>query len=90
MADALGNSFPIVVLPLYIASSNVAGSGFGLTEALITELVLALFGLAGSAAQPIASRLSDRAGKCEAFVVAGLVLLAVSNFAFSLVGDVRR
>jgi MFS family permease len=87
MADALGNSFLIVVLPLYIASPNVAGSGFGLTEALITGLVLALFGLASSAAQPIAGRLSDRAGKRKAFVLAGLALLAVSNFAFSLTDD---
>jgi MFS family permease len=87
MADALGNSFLIVVLPLYIASPNVAGSGFGLTEALITGLVLALFGLASSAAQPIAGRLSDRAGRRKAFVIAGLGLLAVSNFAFSLTGD---
>ncbi len=87
MADALGNSFLIVVLPLYIASANVTGSGFGLTESLITGLVLALFGLASSAAQPITGRLSDRAGQRKAFVIAGLVLLAASNFAFSLTGD---
>ncbi|WP_199693906.1 MFS transporter [Halococcus sp. IIIV-5B] len=87
MADALGNSFLIVVLPLYIASATITGDGFGLTESFITGLVLALFGIASSVAQPIAGRLSDRAGRRRAFVIAGLLLLAASNFAFSLTGD---
>ncbi|MFB6352611.1 MAG: MFS transporter, partial [Halobacteriales archaeon] len=52
MADAVGNSFLIVVLPLYIASGAVAGGAFGLTEALITGLVLSMFGLFNSLLQP--------------------------------------
>ena len=32
MADSLGNSFLIVVLPLYIASSQVTGNTFGLSN----------------------------------------------------------
>jgi MFS family permease len=84
MADALGNSFLIVVLPLYIASGSVTGETFGLTQSLVTGIVLALFGLVNSATQPFAGRFSDRAGKRKLFVVVGLVILGFSNYAFSL------
>lgn len=84
MADALGNSFLIVVLPLYVASGSVTGETFGLTQSLVTGIVLALFGLVNSATQPFAGRVSDRAGKRKLFVVVGLVILGFSNYAFSL------
>ncbi len=84
MADAFGNSFLIVVLPLYIASGSITGETFGLTKALITGIVLALFGLVNSLTQPFAGRVSDRAGKRKLFVMLGLVLLGLSNYAFSL------
>ena len=83
MADALGNSFLIVVLPLYIASGSVSGEALGLSEALVTGLILALFGLVSSLFQPFAGRLSDRAGKRQAFVLGGLLLFGATNFAFS-------
>lgn len=86
MADALGNSFLIVVLPLYIASGAVSGHVFGLPEALVTGIVLALFGLVSSLMQPIAGRLSDRLGKRRLFVLVGLVVFSAANFAFSLAG----
>ena len=37
MAESVGNSFLIVVLPLFISSEFVGGSTFGLTEVAITE-----------------------------------------------------
>ncbi|PSQ80281.1 MAG: MFS transporter [Bacteroidetes bacterium QS_8_68_15] len=85
MADAMGNSFLIIVLPLYIASAAVDAEALGLSESLATGLVLALFGLVSSPAQPLAGRLSDRAGKRKAFVLGGLVVLAAANAAFLLV-----
>ncbi len=87
MADAFGNSFLIVVLPLYIASGSISGHIFGLAESLITGIVLALFGLVNALTQPFAGRLSDRAGKRKLFVMLGLVILGVSNYAFSLGGS---
>lgn len=87
MADAVGNSFLIIVLPLYVASGIVGGEFFGFTEAFISGIVLALFGLVNSVSQPIAGRLSDRAGKRKLFVVLGLVILSVANFSFSLAGN---
>lgn len=86
MADALGNSFLIVVLPLYVASGEVGGNGLGgLSEPMVAGLVLALFGLVSSAAQPLAGRLSDRAGKRKPFVLLGLVIFAAANWSFSFV-----
>ena len=82
MADAMGNSFLIIVLPLYIASAAIESTALGLSESLATGLVLALFGLVSSPTQPLAGRLSDRAGKRTAFVLGGLLVLAAANAAF--------
>ena len=87
MADALGNSFLIIVLPLYVASGQVTGGSLGLSEPLVTGLVLALFGLVSAAMQPLAGRLSDRAGRRRAFVLLGLFIFAVANYSFSLVSS---
>lgn len=87
MADALGNSFLIVVLPLYIASGTVTGQVFGLAESVVTGIILALFGLVNSVTQPFVGRLSDRTGQRKLFVLVGLLILSVSNFSFSLAGN---
>ena len=84
MADALSNSFLIVVLPLFVASGTLGHAGFGLTEAMVTGLILSIFGLFNSSLQPFAGRLSDRLGKRKAFILVGLGILAVCNFSFSL------
>lgn len=86
MADALGNSFLIVVLPLYVSSGQVTGDTFGLSTALVSGIVLALFGVANSLGQPFAGRLSDRLGRRKAFVVGGLLAFAAANFSLSLAG----
>lgn len=85
MADAMGNSFLIVVLPLYIASGEIGGTFFGFSESLITGIVIGLFGLVSSACQPITGRLTDRAGKRKIFVVIGLVLFTFANYSYALV-----
>ncbi|MEJ2678403.1 MAG: MFS transporter, partial [Gemmatimonadota bacterium] len=83
MADAVANSFLIVVLPLYIASNNVHGR-FGLSPAAATGVVLAAFGVMNAFLQPFAGRMSDRLGKRRAFVVGGLLLLTVLNVLYVL------
>ncbi|SMG09911.1 Predicted arabinose efflux permease, MFS family [Marivirga sericea] len=84
MADAMGNSFLIVVLPLYIASESIKGEFLGLTESLITGLILGLFGLITSFSQPFTGRLSDKIGKRKLFVVLGLAIFTLANFSYSL------
>jgi len=90
MADALGNSFLIIVLPLYIASgqvtlSGIAGTelaGFVLREETLIGLVLSLFGLLNSFGQPFTGRLSDRSGRRRVFVLTGLVLFGIGSAAY--------
>ncbi|NEN22219.1 MFS transporter [Cryomorpha ignava] len=83
MADSVGNSFLIVVLPLYIASQSVTGDTFGLSTSLITGIVLSLFGVVSSITQPFVGRLSDKTGKRKLFVIIGLVLFFFANAAFT-------
>ncbi|WP_276271657.1 MFS transporter [Haloarcula litorea] len=90
MADALGNSFLIIVLPLYIASGQISLDGlvgvellgFVLREETLIGLVLSLFGLLNSFGQPVTGRFSDRLGRRKAFVLVGLVLFGIGSAAY--------
>jgi MFS family permease len=84
MTESVGNSFLIVVLPLFIGSEYLSGNTFGLTEVAITGIVLSLFGLVNSPLQPLTGRLSDRARRRKVFVLTGLVLIGVASFSYSL------
>lgn len=83
MADAMGNSFLVIVLPLYVASEAVTGELFGIPSSLVAGVVLALFGIASSIAQPLAGRLSDRMGRRKVFVLGGLLVFSVVNLTFA-------
>ncbi|WP_435195677.1 MFS transporter [Natronomonas sp. EA1] len=95
MADALGNSFLIIVLPLYIASGRidiaglVGGSilGITLTTELLIGLVLSLFGFLNSFGQPFTGRLSDRTGKRRRYILLGLVVFGVASAAYPFVSS---
>lgn len=84
MSESVGNSFLIVVLPLFIASEFVTGNTFGLTEVFVTGLVLSIFGFVNSPLQPFTGRLSDRTGRRKLFVLFGLTLIAAASFLYSL------
>lgn len=84
MADAVANSFLVIVLPLYIASGEVRGTSLGLPVSAVTGIVLAVFGLSNAVAQPFAGRLSDRVGRRKAFVLAGLTIITVLNLSYTL------
>ena len=84
MSESVGNSFLIVVLPLFIASDFITGDTFGLTEVFITGFILSIFGLINSPLQPFTGRLSDRTGRRKIYVLFGLTLIAVASFAYSL------
>lgn len=84
IVDSFGNSFLIVVLPLYIASDSVTGGTYGLNAKLITGIILSLFGFFNSSLQPFTGRSSERLGRPKLFVLIGLVVLATTNFVYSL------
>ncbi|PSP45052.1 MFS transporter [Halobacteriales archaeon QH_6_64_20] len=93
MADALSNSFLIIVLPIYIASGQVGieglvglnVGGFVLGEQFLIGLVLSLFGFLNSFGQPFTGRLSDRTGKRRVYILLGLVILGVASAAYPFV-----
>jgi MFS family permease len=89
MADAVGNSFLVIVLPLFIASGGVSGPllgtelfGYTVTEPLIIGVTLSLLGFLNSAAQPFAGRLSDRTGRRKVYILFGLAVLFVTDLAY--------
>ncbi|WP_096394474.1 MFS transporter [Halorubrum trapanicum] len=91
MVGAAGNSFLIVVLPLYITSDvvdiegllgaevGVGAAAVTLTEPLLIGVVLSLFGFLNSLSQPFTGRLSDRIGARRPFVLAGILLLGTAS-----------
>lgn len=93
MADALGNSFLIIVLPLYIASGEISLAGivdgqvlgFQLTEEFLIGVVLSLFGFLNSFGQPFTGRLSDRTQRRKFYILLGLVIFAAASAAYPFV-----
>ncbi|MCC7416971.1 MAG: MFS transporter [Acidobacteria bacterium] len=83
MADAVANSFLVVVLPLYVASGQMGGTLFGLTGAAATGVILSGFGFFNAALQPFAGHLSDRAGRRKLFVVGGLIAVCALSLVYS-------
>jgi MFS family permease len=87
MVDSFGNSFLIIVLPLYITSASVSGTALGVSETFVVGIILSAFGFFNSGLQPFTGRASDRFGSRKAFVLVGLGILAVANFAYSFVNS---
>ena len=91
MVGAVGNSFLIVVLPLYVASplidldglvgSSIAIGGVSLsvTQPLLIGFVLSLFGFLNSLSQPWTGSLSDRVGGRKPFILTGILLLGTAS-----------
>ena len=93
MADAVANSFLIIVLPLYIASGELALPGFEgativglpITIELLIGVALSIFGFLNSFAQPFTGRLSDRTARRKIYILFGLSILAITSVAYALV-----
>ena len=93
MADAVANSFLIIVLPLYIASGELVLPGYESTSILgvpvtielLIGVALSLFGFLNSFAQPFTGRLSDRTGRRKVYILFGLLVLAATSVAYALV-----
>lgn len=77
MADALGNSLIIILLPLYIAREPSPWFDFP-TEFLV-GLAISLYGFLFALGQPFAGALTDRLGRRRPFILSGLALMAVAT-----------
>lgn len=84
MADAVANSFLVVVLPLFVADLGAEGRLFGLSGSATAGIILAVFGVANAFLQPFAGRTSDRVGKRKIFVLGGLLAIAGLNLLYLL------
>ncbi|MFC1661633.1 MFS transporter [Gemmatimonadota bacterium] len=80
MADALGNSLLIIVLPLYIAQHPSTWLDLP-TEAQV-GLVISLYGFLFALAQPFAGAASDKAGRRKPFILVGLGLMTTATLGF--------
>lgn len=86
MADSVANSFLVVVLPLFIAELGTSNA-LGLSEPMLTGLILAVFGVTNAFLQPFAGRISDRARRRKIFVIGGLVGISALNLLYLLADD---
>jgi MFS family permease len=80
MADALGNSLLIIVLPLYVAAQPAPW--FSLPTEMLVGLVISLYGFIFALGQPFAGYASDRVGRRKPFIVAGLLLMTGATLGF--------
>jgi MFS family permease len=80
MADALGNSLLIVLLPLYIAEQP--STWLNLPTETQVGLVVSLYGFLFAFAQPFAGVATDRAGRRKPFILAGLFLMLGATLGF--------
>ncbi len=67
MADGIGNSFLIIVIPLYVTSGVVGGTAFGLGESLLIGVILSLFGFLNSSSRLPAGCRIGSAGASRSF-----------------------
>lgn len=82
MADAMGNSMLVVVIPLYVVEL-VQGTS-PLPDSVLVGLLISIYGLAFTVSQPFTAVLSDRLGKRKLFIQVGLLIMATATYAFSL------
>ncbi len=88
MADALGNSFLIVILPAYLGMvvipDGIVLRGTRLPPTFLIGVLLSLFGFLNSGLQPLTGRLSDRLGRRRDLILAGLALLGLASAGYVL------
>lgn len=82
MADAMGNSILVIVIPLYVA--ELAHPSSGLPESFLVGMLISIYGLVFTLSQPFTALITDRLGKRKLLIQAGLLLMAIGTYSFSL------
>lgn len=82
LADAMGNSLLIIILPLYIAEQP--SPWFAMPTETMVGLVISLYGFLFALGQPLAGIASDRVGRRKPFIVAGLALMTAATLGFTV------
>lgn len=84
LADALGNSLLIVIIPLYVA--DLPSPRFPFSETVLVGMLISLYGLVFTGLQPFTGALSDRFARRKLFIQLGLLIMAISTLAYMVAG----
>jgi MFS family permease len=79
LADAMGNSILVVIIPLYVAKIATPS----LHEAFLVGLLISVYGLVFTFLQPFTGSISDRLDRRKIFILSGLIVMAISTYCFS-------
>ena len=80
LADALGNSMMIIVLPLYVAV--LPARILNLPPTLLIGVLISSYGLINIIAQPLMGALSDCYHKRKPMIIVGLLLMSAATLSF--------
>lgn len=80
LADGVGNSTLIIVIPLYVA--DLPSLALDLPDTVLIGILIALYGIVNSFIQPVMGALSDRTGRRKAFIQGGLLVMGLATLAF--------
>lgn len=80
MADAMGNSILIILIPLYVA--KLPDNHLNLAVPVLVGLLISLFGFIVSFLQPLMGALSDRLGRRKTLIQVGLAIIGLSTLSF--------
>jgi MFS family permease len=80
LADALGNSILIIILPLYVA--QLPAPNFNLPDSVLVGILISLYGLVNTLLQPLIGVLSDHISQRKPLIISGLFLMGVGTLAF--------
>ena len=85
MADALGNSILIVIIPIYV--SKLPKTYFHLALPVLVGLLISAYGLINSLLQPFMGALSDSLNRRKLLIQVGLAIIGVSTILFIYSGN---
>ena len=84
MADAMGNSSLIIIIPLYVA--DLPHQLFDVAVPVLVGILISLYGFTASVMQPVMGAVSDRLGRRKPLIQIGLLLMCLGTLAFMLAG----
>jgi MFS family permease len=82
LADAMGNSMMIIVLPLYVVATP--SPILSLPSSLLIGILVSTYGLVNIIGQPLMGALADRYSRRKRIILIGLLLMALATFSFGL------
>lgn len=80
LADAMGNSLLVVIIPLYVSKLATPS----MPESILVGLLISVYGFVFTLLQPFTGAMSDRFDRRKIFILLGLLVMAASTFSFSL------